>query len=141
MLIWRSTPETSRTFPRSAASSRVVELRVAGPAALLTAKAIKISERMSQADAQRDRLKEKDALDAYRILRAVDTAVLVQGFTLHRGDEPAAQATAEAIEVLRMHGSTPEGRLAALASTAVGGGDPTVRPAFAALVTQLLSAL
>ena len=39
--------------------SRTVELRVAGPAALLTAKAIKISERLEQADNRPDRLKRR----------------------------------------------------------------------------------
>jgi hypothetical protein len=38
---------------------RAFRLRVAGPAALLTAKAIKISERLEQADTRPDRLKER----------------------------------------------------------------------------------
>ena len=59
-------------------------MRVAGSAALLTAKAIKVSERLGQADSQPDRLEEKDALDAFRILQAIDTADLIQGFLLHR---------------------------------------------------------
>ena len=49
-----------------AGDTRAFDLRVAGPAALLTAKAIKINERFEQADNQPDRLKEKDALDACR---------------------------------------------------------------------------
>ena len=55
--------------------SRTFELRVAGPAALLMAKAIKISERLEQADAQPDRLKEKDALDAFDGARAASAPV------------------------------------------------------------------
>lgn len=51
---------------------------------MLTAKAIKVSERLGQADSQPDRLEEKDALDAFRILQAIDTADLIQGFLLHR---------------------------------------------------------
>lgn len=120
--------------------SRAYELRVAGPAALLTAKAIKIGERLEQADAQPDRLKEKDALDAFRILQAVDTPDLVRGFAFHREDEHAAVVTAEAIEVYRAHASTPQDRIALLAASAAQG-DPTVAPAFAALVMDLLSAL
>jgi hypothetical protein len=120
--------------------SRTVELRVAGPAALLTAKAVKISERLGQADTQPDRLKEKDALDAFRILQAVETSDLVEGFTRHREDEHAEAVTAEAIEVYRAHGTTPQGRLAVLASSAAQG-DPTVPVAFAALVGDLLAAL
>jgi hypothetical protein len=86
---------------------RRFELRVAGPAALLTAKAIKISERLEQADTQPDRLKEKDAFDAFRILQAIDTPELARGFAGHREDEHAAGVTAEAIEVYRTHASTP----------------------------------
>lgn len=47
---------------------------------------------------------------------------------------------AEAIEVYRVHASTPRGRIARLAGAAAQG-DPTVAPAFAALVTELLAAL
>ena len=118
---------------------RAFQLRVAGPAALLTAKAIKISERLGQADAQPDRLKEKDALDAFRILQAVETTALASGFTRHRADQHAAAVTDEALEIYRLHASTPTGRIAQLASNAALG-DPTVAPAFAALVTQLLAA-
>lgn len=120
--------------------SRAFELRVAGPAALLTAKAIKISERLDQADTQPDRLKEKDALDAFRILQAIDTPDLVRGFAIHREDEHAATVTAEAMEVYRAHASTPQGRIALLATNAAQS-DPTIAPAFAALVNDLLSAL
>lgn len=119
---------------------RTFELRVAGPAALLTAKAIKISERLERADIRPDRLKEKDALDAFRVLQAIDTADLVRGFASHREDEHATVVTAEAIEVYRAHASTPQGRLAILAASAAQG-DPTVPPAFAALVGDLLAAL
>lgn len=57
---------------------RSFTLRVAGPAALLAAKAIKISERLGQVDTRPDRLKEKDALDAFRILQAIGTPDLVR---------------------------------------------------------------
>lgn len=120
--------------------SRTFVLRVAGPAALLTAKAIKISERLGQADNQPDRLKEKDALDALRILQATETRDLVAGFTRHRSDDRAAAVSAEAIGIYRTHASTPSGRIAQLAASAAAG-DPTVAPAFAALVSDLLAAL
>ena len=119
---------------------RFFELRVAGPAALLTAKAIKLSERLRQADTQPDRVKEKDALDAFRILQAIDTSDLVAGIASHRAEEHANAVTVEAIEVYRDHASTSDGRIAQLAAAAAQG-DPTVAPAFAALVTELLAAL
>jgi hypothetical protein len=118
---------------------RTFELRVAGPAALLTAKAIKISERLQQADTQPDRLKEKDALDAFRILQAIDTAELANGFARHRADEYAAAVSDEALDIYRVHASAPTGRIAQLAANAAFG-DPTVAPAFAALITDLLAA-
>lgn len=123
-----------------AGDTRAFDLRVAGPAALLTAKAIKINERFEQADNQPDRLKEKDALDAFRILQAVETDELVTGFTRHRADEHAATVTAEAIEIYRVHASTTQGRIVQLAASAAQN-DPTVAPAFAALVLDLLAAL
>jgi hypothetical protein len=59
--------------------SRTFDIRVAGPAALLVAKLIKIGERLDQSEKRPDRLKEKDALDAFRILQTVSTADLVAG--------------------------------------------------------------
>lgn len=119
--------------------ARTCDLRVAGPAALLTAKAIKIGERLARVDRQPDRLKEKDALDAFRLLQAIETAELVRGFEKHHNDESAAAVTVEALGIFREHGSTPQGRLAQLAAAA-SQGDPTVAPALAALVNGLLEA-
>lgn len=120
--------------------NRSFDLRVAGPAALLTSKAIKIGERLEQADSRPDRLKEKDALDAFRILQAVGTADLIRGFQIHATDKHAAAVTAEALDILRENGSTAQGRIAILAATAAQG-NPTVAPALAALVSQLLEAM
>ena len=106
----------------------------------MTAKAIKISERLEQADAQPDRLKEKDALDAFRILQAIDTPDLVAGIARHRQEEHAGAVTAEAMEVYRTHASTAQGRIAQLAASAAQS-DSTVAPALAALVRDLLSAI
>ncbi|MFK4788814.1 hypothetical protein [Microbacterium sp. ZW T5_56] len=119
---------------------RRFDLRVAGPAALLTAKAIKIGERLGQAERQPDRLKEKDALDAFRIFQAVETAALVAGFALHRIDSYAHDASAQAIELYHEHASTPEGHIAQLAARAAGG-DPVIAASFAVLVQGLLHTL
>ncbi|WP_216898799.1 hypothetical protein [Nocardia alni] len=120
--------------------SRKCDLRVAGPAALLTAKAIKLGERLEQVDRQPDRLKEKDSLDVFRLLQAIEVPDLVSGFGKHREDEHATAATDEALNIFRTHGSTPGGQLARLASAAAQG-DPAIAPAFAALVNELLAAL
>lgn len=120
--------------------TRLVEVCVSGPAALLTAKAIKIGERLGQADRRPDRLKQKDALDAFRLLVAIDTAVLVEGFRSHSREEHAAAASDEALDLYRQHATSPQGSFAVLATQAAQG-DPTVAPAFAALASQLLTAL
>ena len=119
---------------------RRVDLKVAGPGALLTAKAIKIGERLKQAAAQPGRVREKDALDAFRIFQAVETDVLVRSFASHSADQHARAVTAEAIEIYRAEASTVDGRIAQLAATAAHG-DRTVAPSFAALVTELLDEL
>ena len=120
--------------------TRTFDLAIAGPAALLVAKVIKISERLGQSDRQPDRLKEKDALDAFRLLQAVATADLVLGLTKHRGELNAAAVADEAVQILRLHATSPRGRIALLAASAAGG-DATVAPAFAALCNDLLAAL
>lgn len=56
---------------------RDFRLLVARPAALVVSKTHKIAGRR---DEQRGRLKDKDALDVYRLLRAVDTAEFAAGF-------------------------------------------------------------
>lgn len=120
--------------------ARTHDLRLAGSAALLTAKAIKIEERLGQADRQTHRVREKDALDLFRLLQAIEVPDLVRGFKKHGEDEHAAVATDEALVFLREHGATPQGRLAQLA-VAAAQGDQAIAPAFAALVNELLAAL
>ena len=82
----------------------------------------------------------EDALDAFRLLQAVATADLVHGLTKHRGELNAAAVADEAVQNLRLHATTPRGRIALLAASAAGG-DATVAPAFAALCNDLLAAL
>lgn len=120
-----------------AADSRSIEQRIAGPAALLTAKGIKIGERLRQARAQPDRVKAKDTLDAFRILQAIELPDLILGFEKHARDANAAAISGEAIEIYREHASSPEGRIAQLAAIA-SPGDPTVARSFVALVTPLI---
>lgn len=104
---------------------------------MLIAKAIKISERLDQADHRPDRLKEKDALDAFRLLQVVQTVDLVTGIKKHLADEHARTTCLTGLEVIRQHGLTPEGVLPRLAASAALD-DPTIAPAFAALATQLV---
>jgi hypothetical protein len=118
---------------------RSFQLRIAGPAALLVAKAIKINERIEQSALRPDRLQEKDALDVFRLLQAVDTEVLLQGFDTHITEDNAAAVSAEAIDLYRKFALIPTGVFPTLAASAAGN-DPTIAPAFVALMKQLLNA-
>ena len=94
----------------TADDSRQVEIKVAGAAALLVAKAIKIDERLTDAvNGLSDRLKEKDAV------------------------------TKQGLEMLRVHGTDSKAQLPRLAAQAAGG-DPTVAPSFAILAKDLVKA-
>jgi hypothetical protein len=78
---------------------RVFDIRLAGPAALLVAKLHKISERSRERTAKR--LKDKDALDVLRILRAVPSEVLTETLDRLRHDDLAGTVTREALDYLR----------------------------------------
>jgi hypothetical protein len=117
---------------------RQVSVDIAGPAALLIAKAIKVQERLAEAnEGTRDRVREKDALDMLRLLQAVETADLVAGLQRHFSDADARHVTVDGLAFLREHGLTAQSRLATLATEAAGG-DPTAAPSFAALAQALL---
>jgi hypothetical protein len=79
---------------------------VAELAALLVAKAIKLDERLAPADDRPDRVKEKDALDAFRIPQAVETEEPITGFRSHLADEHAARSSKLGIDVLRTHATS-----------------------------------
>jgi hypothetical protein len=119
--------------------SRRIEVAVAGPASLLVSKLHKLAERLDEAG----RLKDKDALDVLRILRAVPTPTLAQRLKRMQKDSRAATATAEAIGQLRTLFGTrdaPGSGFAARACEALELGD-TIKASCAALSQDLLAAL
>ncbi|MCL1800937.1 MAG: hypothetical protein FWG25_06200 [Promicromonosporaceae bacterium] len=118
---------------------RVPDVRVAGPAALLIAKAIKVSERVKD-ERQSHRVKEKDALDMFRILQAIPTADLVTGLELHQTDPNAATTSGDGLDFISGNGLDPNAMLPQLASRAALD-DPIVPIAFAGLANQLFTAL
>ncbi len=112
---------------------------IAGPAALLVAKLIKLRERVAdERAARRSRVEAKDALDVLRLLRGVEVDVFAAGFARHRGDPYATAVTENALEFLRQSGMDDGGRLAQLINAA-SGGDRTLPASLAALTEQLLS--
>ncbi len=117
---------------------RQVKVNVAGPAALLIAKAIKIQDRLADAQAGMSaRVKEKDALDMLRLLQAVETADLAAGLHRHLDHDLARAVTAHGLSFLKEHAMNPTSRLPTLA-TAAAAGDRTVAPSFAALTQAVL---
>jgi hypothetical protein len=74
-----------------------IEIKVAGPAALLVAKAHKIYERKDSPN----RMQDKDALDVYRILVAFETADLLPKFELITENPISRSTTLLAIEYLK----------------------------------------
>lgn len=69
---------------------------VAGPGALLVAKIHKIAERVDH----NDRVRDKDALDVLRLLRATDTEQLAIRLRALQKDDLAASVTTEALDAL-----------------------------------------
>ncbi|MCM2420221.1 hypothetical protein [Streptomyces sp. RKAG293] len=111
---------------------RSVTVHVAGPAALLVAKAYKIVDRLKQADVRPDRLTDKDAGDVLRIMMTVSSRQLAQTFSSLRGDvrvgDIATQGLVKLYElfggaatpgvemaVSALRGDVPEERIRALA--------------------------
>jgi hypothetical protein len=120
---------------------RQVDLKVAGPAALLVAKAIKVEERLADADGGKSiRLKEKDALDMFRLLQAIETEDLVHGIRRHFSDDQAGEVTMRGLRAIETYGVDPRSPLPALAARAAAG-DATIAPSFVALTTELLNAV
>jgi len=74
--------------------SPVVQMKVAGPAGLLVAKVHKLADRLETPD----RLKPKDALDIYRLLRRISVQQFQAGFALLRASPTAMEVTLEAID-------------------------------------------
>lgn len=79
---------------------RKVEAYVAGPAALLIAKAFKIHERVDQAAKRPERLSAKDAGDVYRLMSSVPASQVIPSFTTLRNDPRVGEVTEQGIDLL-----------------------------------------
>lgn len=115
--------------------------RVAGPAALLVAKAHKIGERLER---RPSRLEDKDAHDAYRILVDVPTEELAVAFAMLCEHDVSATATNEAVGYLRtLFAAGPEAPGSMRAGRAEQGiGEPAlVAQQTAILADDLIKAL
>lgn len=119
---------------------RILNIKVAGPAALLVAKLHKIAERIENPR----RLNDKDAHDAYRILRAIETETLKSAFMFLLSDELSREVTQEALGYLAdLFANSAEATGAMMAGRAEEGvGEPLqVSVAVSILARDLLAAL
>lgn len=119
------------------ADKRTFRVAVAGPAALLIAKAHKIAEREGDLGRSRD----KDALDVLRLFRASDPHGLAASFKRLSEDPVAGSVTREAVAQLEQLFAEPESvgsQMAARAALPMEDA-ATIAASCAALVTDLLS--
>ena len=131
-------PRVVRAF--DVTDRRAIQVRVAGPAALLVSKAYKLHERAGESEQRR--LDNKDAFDTYRLLR-LPIERLMPGFRVMASDVRSADvartgitAIAELFESASSLGSTMAGQYVQ------GVGDPeNIRASVAALAGDLLIAL
>jgi hypothetical protein len=118
---------------------RRLEIKVAGPAALLVAKLHKIAERVDSPG----RAEDKDALDVLRLLRAVPIETLADGLRRLGGEELSVGVTEEAIGFLReLFGkpTSPGSEMAARAASPLEDED-TIRESCATLASELLNTI
>lgn len=122
-------PEDARQFTVS----------VAGPAALLVSKVIKISERADRPTRRSD----KDALDVLRLLRAVPTAEVGERLERLLRDPLSAGVTGEALELLSGLFGTPASLGCVMAGRAAEPLEPAdiIAASAAALAQDLLAAI
>jgi hypothetical protein len=88
-------------------------------------------------------VRDKDALDVLRLLRAVSTEDLSRRIATLRSSELARQVTAEAIEAMRTLFGEPSAEGVVMAVRAAGDSeDPaTISASFVALVDDLLRSI
>lgn len=118
--------------------TRVFDVAIAGPMALLISKLHKISERIVEREQRR--LDDKDALDIWRLLQATETSTLVASVEMLLEAEVAREITREALDALKAHFSDARAAGPQMAARAVGELMPAdqVAASCAALAMDLL---
>lgn len=119
---------------------RGFEIRVAGPAAMLVAKTWKIGEREAS---RPTRLKDKDALDLFRLVRGTPTADLVARTRRMMADPRSRNSVEWAVERLPALFGEDRGAGVAMAARAAGGLIPEdeIRASLVALIRDYLGEL
>jgi len=115
---------------------RTITLRIAGPAALLVAKIIKIGERRTDPR----RLMPKDGLDVLRLLQVIDMPAVATQLRVLAADPMAGPVTRLALDILRNDGCQADGLIATLAAKAIPAIDwDTTTQSMASLAIELLA--
>ncbi|MFZ3492241.1 hypothetical protein ACODT5_03190 [Streptomyces sp. 5.8] len=83
------------------ADDRSITVNVAGPAALLVAKAFKITDRLREAETRPDRLTDKDAGDVLRIMMTTRARQVSDTFAVLRDDPRVGAVAVDGLEMLR----------------------------------------
>jgi hypothetical protein len=119
--------------------SRQVPMWVAGPGALLVAKIHKIAERTAASD----RVRDKDALDVLRLLRAVDTEILAGRLRSLLDHELSRPVTEEALALLPLLFAETDSEAVRMAVRAAGTGEnaATIAASLVGLVEDLRASL
>jgi hypothetical protein len=117
---------------------RAFDVAVAGPAALLIAKAHKVAERIAERGQRR--LEDKDAFDILRLLQATETTALAQTIRSLLRADVAGEVTRDALDVLREHFTDARAAGPQMAVRAAGALLPAevVAASCAALASDLL---
>lgn len=118
--------------------ARSIEVRVAGPAALLVAKVHKIDDRKGS-----DRQSDKDALDVLRLLRGTETEDLVARYAKLLGDRRSEEVAVRGRDLLKAQFARRQGagvQMAIRSAGALGDADEFAA-LFEVLVGDLLAAL
>jgi hypothetical protein len=119
--------------------NRQISMWVAGPGALLVAKVHKIAERVDASD----RVRDKDALDVLRLLRAIDTDGLAARLRSLVAHDVAGPVTTEAVGLVRQLFGTEQSDGVVMAVRAAGTSEDaaTITGSMVTLATDVTSAL
>jgi hypothetical protein len=121
------------------ADARSVELNVAGPAALIVAKLVKLRERMHDANSGRpNRVRGKDVTDILRILNGTPTAVVRAGVERHLQDPHAGPVSSQALDFLRDDSRYPSRSQLRKVLVTETGSSPVVGRRWDLLVAELV---
>ncbi|WP_410540590.1 hypothetical protein [Streptomyces sp. KL2] len=124
----------------TAGDTRRVDAYVAGPAALLIAKAHKLHERIEEANrGKTERLTAKDAGDVYRIMSTIRPAEVAAAFAILRSDPRVSTIAEHGLELLHTLFGAPATPGTELAVQSLAGDVPETR--IRALVPSYVASL